>query len=143
MPNWVWSAASGVVTLFGALGGYSVFAGALGSPYTLSAVIFWGIIALVGGPVFGAAGHGWRSSDIRVRVVCVALLGGIFVAEGWFTLQYNHDLLAGWVSIGMGLLLGLLLARSTKDRLYTMLAMVPITGLGMLAFALLSQIVYT
>ena len=135
--------AAGVVMLFGALIGYSITAGAMGFPYTLAAVTFWGAVGVAGGPVFGAAGYGWRSDVIRQLVIGVGLLGGVFVAEGWFMIQYNQDFLAGWVSITIGLLLPILLARSTKERLYTLLVMVPITGLGMGVYSLISGLIYT
>jgi hypothetical protein len=139
MPSYRWASPAGVVTLFGALTGYTLTAGALGYPYTLSAFAFWGVIGVIGGPIFGAAGYAWRSQDIRQRVIGLGLLGGVFVAEGWFMMQYIQDLLAGWLFIGVGLLLALLLARSFKERLYTLLVMLPITATGIGVYALLGR----
>ena len=142
MPSYIWAGAGGIVTLFGALGGYTLAAGALGFQYTLSALAFWGAIALIGGPLFGAAGYAWRSAEIRMRVIGLALLGAVFAAEGWYTIQVNQDVLAGGMFIAIGFVLATLLARSGKERLYTLLAMIPITALGMGVFALISGVVY-
>ncbi|MDR3573459.1 MAG: DUF6518 family protein [Anaerolineaceae bacterium] len=141
MPSYRWAVAGGVITLFGALAGYTLAAGALGFQYPLSALAFWGAIGLVGGPLFGAAGRAWRSADIRQRVIGLALLGAVFAAEGWYTLRVNQDVLAGGLLITIGVLLALLLPRSGKERLYTLLAMIPITALGIAAFALIGGMV--
>jgi hypothetical protein len=141
MPSYRWACAAGVVTLFGALTGYTLTAGALGYPYTLSAFAFWGVIGVIGGPIFGAAGYAWRSQDIRQRVIGLGLLGGVFVAEGWYYMSpYLQDFLAGWLFIAIGLLLALLLARSFKEKLYTLLVMLPITAAGIGVYALLGRL---
>jgi Family of unknown function (DUF6518) len=124
-----WAAAGGLVVLVSALGGYSLVAVLLGD--VAHALLFWGGVAMVGGPVFGAAGQAWRSQDIRRRVVGLALLGAAFASQGWQMISYKQDPLAGWMTIGIGLVLTILLARSMKERLYSLLGLLPLTGLAM------------
>jgi hypothetical protein len=142
MPSYRWAAPAGVVTLFGALAGYTLTTATIGYAYTVSAFAFWGAVGLVGGPVFGAAGRGWRSPDIRLRVIGLALLGGVFAAEGWYYMNRSlQDFLAGWLFIAIGLLLAVLLARSNKERLYTLLVMLPITMVGIGVYALIGGLI--
>ena len=44
-------------------------------------LVFWGICALVGGPVFGAAGWNFRRGVGRVRGLGVATLAASFLAR--------------------------------------------------------------
>jgi hypothetical protein len=141
MPDYRWASAAGVVVLVCALIGYSLAAWALGFAYPLFYVVFWGVISVVGGPVFGSAGHAWRSDLFRARVIGLSLLGAVFAAEGWYTIQYNQDLLAGSLFIIIGLLLSIFLAgHSGRERLYTILLMLPFTGLGMGVFVLIARL---
>jgi hypothetical protein len=138
MPAYAWAAAAGVLALIGALIGYSIAARALGFEYPLFYVAFWSGVSVVGGPVFGLAGYAWRFGSLRRRIIGLALLGAVFAAEGWFIIQYNQDLLAGSLFIMIGVLLALFLAGSARERLYTVLLMLPLTGLGMGVYALIS-----
>jgi hypothetical protein len=142
MPNYRWASAAGVVVLVGALIGYSLAAWAFGFAYPVFYVIFWGVVSVVGGPVFGSAGHAWRSGIFRARVLGLSLLGAVFAAEGWYTIQYNQDLLAGSLFIIIGLLLSFFLAghNNARERLYTILLMLPLTGLGMGVFVLIARL---
>ena len=140
MPTYRWASAAGVVVLFGALLGYSLAALAMGYVYPFVYVAFWGSISIVGGPVFGSAGHAWRSGSLRQGVIGLSLLGAVFAAEGWYIVQYNQDLLAGALFIMIGVLLAVFLAGSARKRLYTLLVMLPLTGLGMGVFALISRL---
>jgi hypothetical protein len=140
MPGFRWASAAGVVVLLGALIGYSLAAKALDFVYPLFYVAFWGGVSVVGGPVFGAAGYAWRSGSTVGRVIGLSLLGAVFAAEGWYTIQFNQDLLAGSLFIIIGLLLSIFLAASAKERLYTILVMLPLTGLGIGVFVLISRL---
>ncbi len=46
------------------------------------AATIWGSVALLAGPVFGAAGGAWRHRRADLRVFAVALLSAALVAEG-------------------------------------------------------------
>jgi hypothetical protein len=140
MPNYRWASAAGVVVLVGALIGYSLAAWTLGLAYPLFYVVFWSVVSVVGGPVFGSAGHAWRSDIFRARVIGLSLLGAVFAAEGWYTIQYNQDLLAGSLFIMIGVLLAAFLAKSARERLYTILVMLPLTGLGIGVFVLIARL---
>ena len=51
-----------------------------------NALIFWGLGAAVGGPVFGFAGHVWRTGEHRNRALALGLLAAVFIAEGGYHL---------------------------------------------------------
>jgi hypothetical protein len=113
MPSQRLAATAGLATLFGCLLGYYVAAHILVDASADSGtVVFWIGAALVGGPLFGLAGHWWRAADARDadardadtsgwrdapvwgqrwgrwrRAVGAGLLGAVIVAEGLFLLQ--------------------------------------------------------
>lgn len=53
-------------------------------------IVFWTLCALAGGPLFGAAGHHWRTADARGRGLGSAVLASAFLAEGFWV--YHHTL---------------------------------------------------
>jgi hypothetical protein len=154
MPTWRWAAATGLVALLGCLLGYYVAAQVIvdaSSPVGM--IAFWVGTALVGGPLFGVAGywwrgaHGWRDAQAWGqwrRAVGAGLLGAVIVAEGLYLLQIvpADDRPAGWVEVAVGLIVPLLLGRSTRDRLLGLLALLPALLLGLVGFALF-VLVYT
>lgn len=136
MPSWRWAAASGPPTLLLALLGYYLtvqlrFGHAGGTP----AVVFWSIGALVGGPVFGVAGHGWRHGDRRQHLVAIGLMGAVVVAEGVYLLSILPDTAVGRVAIAIGLVLPVTLGRSTRDRLLGLAALAPWLVAGAAGYA--------
>jgi len=75
---------------------------------TSALVTFWSACAVVGGPLFGLAGHTWRSGPSPLRGLGMAALAGAFVAEGLYAyaLQLDRYLTGAlWVAIGLGLAL--------------------------------------
>jgi hypothetical protein len=145
MPSDRWAAAAGLVTLLGCLLGYYVAAHFfVGASADSGIVAFWVGTALVGGPLFGLAGHWWRDSHDWRRLVGAGLLGAVIVAEGIFLLQVvmPEDRAAGWVEIAVGVIVPLLLGRSIRDRLFGLLALLPALLLGLAGFALF-VLVYT
>jgi len=75
---------------------------------TSALVAFWSACAVVGGPLFGLAGHTWRRGPAQLRGLGTAALAGAFVAEGLYA--YAHQLQqyvtgALWVTIGVALAL--------------------------------------
>lgn len=99
-----WGAASaGLTTCVLQLVGYYVTAHLRGYSPGGAIVVFWAVCALLGGPVFGIAGHLWRSSPGRLRGLGAAVLASSFVAEGLWS--YLHELhydatAALWIAIG-------------------------------------------
>jgi ElaB/YqjD/DUF883 family membrane-anchored ribosome-binding protein len=135
LPGNTWAAVSGVVTLGGALIGYFAAGALMDVAYAPVMVIYWAIIAVIGGPVFGIAGHQWWSGKrLRNRTIAAALLGAVVIAEGQYHIRYNPHLSVGWPMVVVGLIMPLLLGRSAKDRLYTYLALIPTSLLGVAAY---------
>jgi hypothetical protein len=133
-----WAAIGGFITLVMALAGYTAAVTALGLTYPFTTIVLWGAVALVSGPLFGLAGLWWRSLTSSWRHAAgAALMGGVFIAEGWYWLTIIQDSVAGWVSIVIGVFLAILLPRSWKDRFRSLAALTPIALLGIGAFALL------
>jgi uncharacterized protein DUF6518 len=100
-----------------------------------SALIFWGLGAVVGGPVFGLAGFTWRTGDHRDRAIALGLLAAAFLAEaGYHLIVLQEPPVAAGFAIA-GLLVPLILGRSRQDRLGAYVAAVPALVLGALGFA--------
>jgi len=79
---------AGVLACAGEVGGYYLVSAARGFGVNPSMVALWAVSAVVGGPVFGAAGWCWRRArSVRWAALGAALLGGVFLAEG--VVQYG------------------------------------------------------
>lgn len=135
------AALAGLVTLLAALAGYFVAAAVAGAGVSVSVVAIWAGTALVGGPLFGVAGRWWATASDRRAALAVAALGGVYVAEGvWTLLVVPHMVLAGWVSIGVGIVLVLILPRDGRTRKLA-LALLPVLALvGTLGFAAIDRV---
>ena len=121
-----WAALAGLGLLLCAVLGYFLSAQVFfGISFSFAGAAFWGIVALIGGPVFGLAGNWWRSVRLYRQVVAVALLGGEFITEGIYYLLVipEHKAASGWVMMAAGLLLIILLARSKRVRWYALFAL--------------------
>ena len=127
-----WGAAAGLATLAATLLGYygaAMLSGIPESPFFLG---LWCAVALVAGPLYGAAGSWWRDARRTRRVTAVALLGGVFVAEGSYLIVALHYHGSGVGMIAAGVLITVALARDRRDRLYALLAL---PAVALLAFA--------
>ncbi len=126
---------AGLLTLLAALAGYFLAAAFAQAGISASTVAIWVGVALVGGPVFGAAGR-WRARGSgRAATLGVALLGAVYVAEGVFTLwSIPHLALAGWGSVVVGIVLTVLLSRDRDSRLTACALLLPLAGLGTLGY---------
>lgn len=101
------AAVAGLATCAFQLAGYYVVAPVWGFASSASLVAFWFASALVGGPIFGAAGHLCRNAE--PRGLGIAMLAGAFVAEGLYAYAHQqHAYLTGalWVTIGVALTRG-------------------------------------
>ena len=130
------SVVAGMACLLLALVGYELAALAAHTSLGSSAVVIWSGTALVGGPVFGLAGHRWRTDAGWTRVGAIALLGAVFVAEGTNTLLRIPDLArAGWVEVVIGLGVPIVLGRDRWERAAGLALLVPLSLLGLLVYA--------
>jgi hypothetical protein len=107
----------------------------VGVPVSSAGIAIWLVASVMGGPLYGLAGHWWRVGPGMRHVVGLALMGGVFIAEGIFTLV--HDPLVavvGWVAVGIGALFTIALARSARDRVLGLVALPIVTGLALVAY---------
>jgi Family of unknown function (DUF6518) len=125
----------GITTLLGAVAGYYVSATIkLDFASAFSGIIFWGLVAVVAGPLFGLAGYWWRNKTCWQHRLAIGFLGGVFAGEGVYTLlSIPHKPISGWVMLAFGLLVPLVLGRSGRDKLFGGL-IVPVIILLILAF---------
>ena len=136
MPDRTSAVVAGVATLVLALVGYyATTTVRYGIGGGTNALIFWGLGAIVGGPVFGLAGHAWRTGDHPLRAVALGLLAAAFLAEaGYHLVVLREPPVAAGFAIA-GLAVPLVLGRSRQDRLGAYVAAVPALALGALGFA--------
>jgi hypothetical protein len=107
----------------------------IGMPISSAGIAIWLIASVAGGPVYGLAGHWWRNGPGARHVVGLALMGGVFIAEGIFTLLHDPLLpIVGWVAVAVGATFTVALARSTRDRLLGLVALPIVTGLALVAY---------
>ena len=93
-----------------------------------------GLGAAVGGPVFGLAGHTWRTGEHRYRALALGLLAAAFIAEaGYHLLVLSEPGVAVGFAVA-GLLVPVVLGRSREDRLGAYVAAVPALALGAAGF---------
>ena len=123
-----WAAIAGTSTLVATVAGYYGAAALTGAPISVRAVAFWIAVAFVAGPLYGVAGRWWHSDRRALRVLGVALLGGILVAEGLYIVLALRYYWSGCAMVAAGVIAAFLLARR-NDRLRTLLA-VPIPAVA-------------
>jgi hypothetical protein len=135
------AAVAGIATLVLALLGYQLASMVAGMPLGASALVIWTGTALVGGPVFGIAGRRWQADAGRARLVAMALLGAVFVAEGAYTLWAIPDLgRAGSVEVVLGIAVPVLLGRDRRERVSALALLVPLALLGLFAYVVIDQL---
>ena len=135
MPDRTSAVVAGVATLALALVGYyATTTVRYGIGGGTNALIFWGLGAIVGGPVFGLGGHAWRAGDHRSRAIALGLLAAALLAEAGYHLIALSELpVAAGFAIA-GLAVPLVLGRSRQDRIGAYVAAVPALALGALGF---------
>lgn len=108
----------------------------IGMPVSSAAIGIWLVAALVGGPLYGLAGRWWRRETDARHVLGLALIGGVFVAEGLSTLLQNpRQPIVGWVELAIGVTVAVALARTRRDRVLGLLALPVVAALGIVAYA--------
>ena len=132
---------AGAATLLFALLGYQLAARVTGASISVAGLVIWSGTALVGGPVYGFAGRRWAVGARRSRVLALALLGAVFVAEGAYTLLAIPDLArTGWVEVLVGLALPVLLGRGGRERMAAVALLVPLACAGLAVFELINRL---
>ena len=138
MPAPRWAAGAGLGTLLATLLGYYVPALLRGTAESLYFIALWTGAALVAGPLYGLAGRWWHSNRRVLRVTSLALLGGVFVAEGSHLVWGLRYHASGWSMIAAGVLAAVVLARSGRDRLYTALALPFVAGAALATYGVIA-----
>ena len=135
------AAVAGAATLLFALLGYELAARVAGASISVTGLVIWSGTAVVGGPVYGFAGRRWAMGAGRDRVLALALLGAVFVAEGAYTLLAIPDLArVGWVEVVIGFALPVLLGRNARDRLVGVALLLPLACAGLVAFGAINAL---
>jgi hypothetical protein len=139
LPVVRWRAAlAGFIVLLAAAGGYyaAVTVFLHDNPgLGLRSSLVWGAVAVVAGPVFGLAGSVWRRGAPRWRPWGLTAPGALFVVEGGYdavVLRYFGD---AAVSVAVGFLVVVLLARTGAERRSALLRMLPCIAVLAAAFA--------
>lgn len=141
MGGWPAAALAGVVTLLFAVGGYYAAAAVAGAGVSTGAVAIWGGTAVVGGPIFGAAGWAWQARRDRAEAIAAALLGGVYLAEGAYTLLVVPAMApAGVVEVVAGVVIAGLLPRSRPTRLLALVLLIPLAAAGTAGYLLIDRL---
>jgi hypothetical protein len=88
--------------------------------------LVWLGMACLAGPLFGVAGHWWRRGEgARLRVVGLAAFAGLFGMEGVTAAWDLHRASQAWACFAAFALVPLLMARTHRERAFTLAAAVP------------------
>ena len=127
--------AAGVATELLLVAGYYAAQAVQLLPVDRTTVVVWLAAGVLGGVVFGTAGHWWRRGGTREATVGAALVSGVLVVEGLYrAVSFPWQGSSGAVMAAAGLALALLLGRSWRQRaavLGLLLAVVPLGWLGL------------
>ncbi|GAA2498550.1 DUF6518 family protein [Streptomyces longisporus] len=120
---------AGLCTTIGLVVGYYGYAefgrSGMGSPLW---PLVWLAMALVSGPLFGAAGAWWRHGRTAPRrVVALAALAGVFGMEAIQYAWVLHYATQAWACTALLVLVPLLMARRHKERALTLLVALPLS----------------
>ncbi|TYR80500.1 hypothetical protein FZC66_08975 [Priestia megaterium] len=137
------SAISAIITLLGMVTGYYAYAMLIQNvSHSLYYILVWTVAAVIGGSIFGIAGYLWGKDRGPLHKYGSALIGGVFITEGLHLFlnlsDYIHMWHTGVVQIIVGVSLVLALERSNKERIASLLALIPIIVLGVIGYAILS-----
>jgi hypothetical protein len=118
------AAATGLAVALAQLVGYYLTAHLRGYPAGGAIVLFWGACALVGGPLFGAGGHLWRTGKPSVSGIGATLLPASFLSEGlWVYLRELHYYATAALWIAVGTTLAITLPTGLRQRRWLALTM--------------------
>ncbi len=103
----------GSLTLLALLGGYVLASAARGFASSDALLLFWGLAAVLVGPVLGLAAHEVRRGSPTRAALGVATMSGVLVGEGAYGLRYIADTTYPpywWGSIVVGIALLVVIA---------------------------------
>ena len=126
------SVLAGLCTTVGLVVGYYGYAefgrSGMGSPIW---PLVWLALALISGPLFGAAGAWWRRGHTTPRrVLGLASLAGVFGMEAIQYAWVLHYAAQAWVCTALLVLIPLLMARRHKERALTVLVALPLSAIA-------------
>ena len=136
--------ASAIVCLLGCVYGYYVFEAVLNHhAFTFTGgALFWSVIALMAGTVFGLGAFFANQESGRLKYVGMNLLPAVFTAEGLDHVihiqDYSHMIPAVIMKIVIGVVLYLVVNRKNGTAKANLTAYGAITALGVAGFAVLS-----
>lgn len=130
------AALGAVILLLAALAGYyATVQVRFGYGGSQSSYLFWGIGAVAGGVVFGAAGWWWRHGSARIRALSIGLLAALLVCEGIYFLAILPDPAVGGAAIAIGLAIPAVFGRTWRDRAAGYAGILPGVALGVAGYA--------
>lgn len=140
--RWLASAALvGITVTLAELVGYVLTASLRGYPASVAITVFWGVCALLGGQVFGAAGRLWYRSRRFRSALGASVLAASFLAEGTVTyalrLGYLSSAALFWILGGVTILLLGMLRKNTTLTLLWVGATLPVAMIGELLLGLI------
>lgn len=131
-PAWKRAALAGVIALVGEVAGYYTIASiVVGVPDSFILIYFWLAVALVAGPLLGAAGYFSPNAQGWLQPISTAALGAVFIGEGLYFyvfLNYTTNTVL-WLAIALGITF--LLTLHQPKRLQTFIAL---AALGLVFF---------
>jgi hypothetical protein len=131
------AALTGLLVCVLQLAGYELTAELRGFASSQSLTLFWGVCAVIGGPVFGAGGQLLRAGPARLRGLGGALPASAFLAEGaWLYLHELHYYATAALWLAIGAVAAVVLLRGVRE--YRWLALT--LPLGLAGEVLLTQI---
>lgn len=144
-PSKVKSVVASILTLCGMIIGYYGYAMMIQHiAHSIFYILVWTGAAILGGLIFGMAGYLWGQDQGSKHKYGSALIGGVFITEGLDLYlhmdDYGHMLPVGAVKIVVGFILLLLVERSNKERVASLLALVPVVVIGLIGYQILHAI---
>lgn len=85
------AAVLGFLALITLLGGYVLGAEVRGDPSSSALIAFWGLAAVVAGPVIGLSAYWLKSGRGYLAAVGTGLMSGVLIGEGVYGLTYIAD----------------------------------------------------
>ncbi|MFJ9704529.1 DUF6518 family protein [Streptomyces sp. NPDC101234] len=106
--------------------------------------LVWLGMACIAGPLFGVAGHWWRSDrDARRRIVGLAAFGGLFGSEALMAAWDLHHAPQAWTCFAAFTLVPLLMARANRERVHSLALALPCALLAYTAIDLPLQLIHS